>query len=76
MEEKIREVEAIKNAIMIGNYDENLKNQAIQLIGQYLLLDRVKLRKKGIDVGKPRNLLFKIVDKICDKQDRNNPIKK
>ena len=78
-EEKRCEVEFVRDTIMNGNYDENLKNQAIQIIGQYLPIDRIKLHKKGIEVGKPRNFLSNVIDKICGKKvkkDDNNPIKK
>lgn len=71
----------MRDTIAVGNCDEEIKEQAIQIIAQHLMADRIRLQKQGAEVGKPKNFLFYIVDKIFRKskkvkEEDNNPIKK
>lgn len=63
-------VEEIRDKIAAGNYDETIKEQALQVISQHLNKD-----------GNPGDLLGWIIDKIFrkskkEKDEDNNPIKK
>ena len=61
-------VDEIRNKIADGDCDEKLKEQAIQIIAQHLIIDRIRLQKQGIEVGEPKNFLFYVMDKIFGKR--------
>ena len=79
--ELVCRVGEIRDKIAEGNGDERLKEEAMQIIAQHLIVDRIKLQRQGVKVRKPKNFLFYIMDKLFGngkmvKEEDNNSIKK